>query len=41
MRPLPKILTSHQYLEDLHLVDTIFKIFGQAIIEAIEVIVGC
>ena len=37
LRPLPKIHTSHQYLEDLKWFETIFKKFARAIFEAIEV----
>ena len=35
--PLPNIHTSHQCLEDLHWFKAIFKTFGQAVFEAIEV----
>ena len=37
MQPLPKIHTSHQYLEDLNLFEAIFKNFVRAVFEAIEV----
>ena len=30
----PRIHTSHQYLEDLHWFEAIFKIFGWAVFEA-------
>ena len=37
LRPLTKIHTFHQYLEDLEWFEAIFKIFVRAIFEAIEV----
>ena len=37
MWPLPKIHTSNQYLEDLHLFEAIFKIFDHAVFEANKV----
>ena len=37
LRPLPKIHTFHQYLEDLHWFDANFKKFGPAVFDAIEV----
>jgi hypothetical protein len=37
LRPLSKIHTSHQYLDDLHWFDAIFKIFVCAVFEAIDV----
>ena len=40
LRPLPEIHTSHQYLEDMHWFEAIFKNFGQAVFEAIKV-KGC
>ena len=36
LQPLPKIHTSHQYLEDFHWFEAILKNFGRAIFEAIE-----
>ena len=37
LRPLPKMHTSHQYLEDLHWFEDIFKKNCPAVFEAIEV----
>ena len=37
LQPLPKIHTSHQYLEDLHWFEAIFKNFACAIFEVVEV----
>ena len=37
LQPLPKIHTSHQYLEDLHWFEAIYKIFVLPVFEAIEV----